>query len=44
MNVGGATALDLSDDETFRAGFPHERFRWLRDHDPVSWHPPTARG
>jgi cytochrome P450 len=43
VNVGGATALDLSDDETFRAGFPHERFRWLRDHDPVSWHPPTAR-
>jgi cytochrome P450 len=39
----GAVALDLSDDETFRAGFPHERFRWLRDHDPVSWHAPTAR-
>lgn len=39
----GATAVDLSDDETFRGGFPHERFRWLRDHDPVHWHPPTAR-
>jgi cytochrome P450 len=35
--------VDLSDDETFRAGFPHDHFRWLRQHDPVSWHPPTAR-
>ena len=43
MSADGATALDLSDDETFRGGFPHARFRWLRDHDPVSWHAPTAR-
>ncbi|MET0461321.1 MAG: cytochrome P450, partial [Ilumatobacteraceae bacterium] len=35
--------VDLSDDETFRAGFPHERFAWLRRHDPVHWHEPTAR-
>jgi cytochrome P450 len=41
--MNGATAIDLSDDETFRGGFPHDRFRWLRDHDPVSWHEPTAR-
>ena len=39
----GATPIDLSDDETFRLGFPHDRFRWLRDHDPVAWHEPTAR-
>lgn len=39
----GSTAIDLSDDETFRAGFPHDRFAWLRRHDPVSWHPPTSR-
>jgi cytochrome P450 len=39
----GALAIDLSDDETFRGGFPHERFAWLRAHDPVSWHPPTPR-
>ena len=39
----GAVAIDLSDDETFRAGFPHERFAWLRANDPVSWHPPTPR-
>ncbi len=43
MSDAGATDLDLSDDETFRGGFPHERFRWLRDHDPVTWHEPTAR-
>jgi cytochrome P450 len=43
MNAGGGQSVDLSDDETFRAGFPHERFRWLRDHEPVSWHAPTAR-
>jgi len=35
--------IDLSDDETFRGGFPHDHFRWLRDHDPVSWHEPTPR-
>ena len=39
----GASVIDLSDDETFRDGFPHDRFRWLRDHEPVSWHEPTAR-
>lgn len=43
MSDVGAVAVDLSDDETFRAGFPHDRFRWLREHDPVSWHEPTAR-
>jgi cytochrome P450 len=36
-------AIDLSDDETFRAGFPHDHFRWLRQHEPVSWHAPTER-
>jgi cytochrome P450 len=35
--------IDLSDDETFRAGFPHDHFRWLREHEPVSWHAPTDR-
>jgi cytochrome P450 len=42
MSASGV-AVDLSDDETFRNGFPHDRFRWLRDHEPVSWHEPTAR-
>ena len=39
----GSVAIDLSDDETFRHGFPHDRFAWLRANDPVSWHPPTLR-
>ncbi len=39
----GATPIDLSDDESFRDGFPHDRFRWLREHEPVSWHEPTSR-
>jgi cytochrome P450 len=43
MSDGGPTPVDLSDDESFRHGFPHERFRWLRDHEPVSWHEPTSR-
>ena len=38
-----APVVDLSDDETFRAGFPHARFAWLREHDPVHWHEPTER-
>jgi cytochrome P450 len=35
-------AVDLSDDETFRSGFPHEYFAWLRRQHPVFWHEPTA--
>jgi cytochrome P450 len=36
-------AVDLSSGESFRAGFPHERFTWLRAHDPVHWHEPTDK-
>jgi cytochrome P450 len=43
MNAPVLTPVDLSDDETFRAGFPHEFFAQLRDHYPVYWHEPTAR-
>lgn len=35
--------VDLSDGASFRDGFPHETFRWLREHDPVHWHEPTTR-
>jgi cholest-4-en-3-one 26-monooxygenase len=31
--------VDLSDPESFVAGVPHDRFRWLREHDPVHWQP-----
>lgn len=34
--------LDLSDGQTFAAGFPHAFFTWLRDHEPLYWHEPTA--
>ena len=36
-------AVDLSSGESFRDGFPHEFFRWLREHDPVHWHEPTEK-
>jgi cytochrome P450 len=36
-------AIDLSSGESFRDGFPHDRFTWLRAHDPVHWHEPTER-
>jgi cytochrome P450 len=29
--------LDLADPDTYSRGVPHEAFRWLRAHDPVSW-------
>ncbi len=33
---------DLSDNSTFRNGFPHEYFVWLRSENPIFWHEPTA--
>ncbi len=33
--------IDLSDDLSFRAGFPHEYFTWLRKNSPIYWHEPT---
>jgi cytochrome P450 len=36
-------AVDLSTGDSFRHGFPHDFFTWLRAHDPVHWHEPTAR-
>ncbi len=37
------SAVDLSDHESFRSGFPHDFFTWLRENDPVHWHEPTDR-
>ncbi|TDJ63927.1 MAG: cytochrome P450 [Proteobacteria bacterium] len=39
MNI---PVVDLSDDRSFANGFPHDTFTWLRAHDPVHWHEPTA--
>lgn len=38
----GSGALDLTDLERFADGPPLAAYRWLRDHDPVHWHEPTA--
>lgn len=38
-----AVPVDLSDGASFRDGFPHARFAWLREHDPVHWHTPTPK-
>ena len=34
-------AVDLSSDLSFKDGFPHAFFTWLRENDPVHWHNPT---
>ncbi|MFP6682917.1 MAG: cytochrome P450 [Gammaproteobacteria bacterium] len=34
--------VDLSDDRSFRNGFPHDFFVWLREHEPIYWHEPTS--
>jgi cytochrome P450 len=35
--------VDLSDPRSFRDGFPHESFVWLRREAPLFWHAPTPR-
>ncbi|HSK00694.1 MAG TPA: cytochrome P450 [Kofleriaceae bacterium] len=30
-------AIDLTDPDSYAGGIPHDVFRWLRAHDPVSW-------
>jgi len=34
--------IDLSDNNTFAQGFPHDHFTWAREHAPVYWHEPTS--
>lgn len=34
-----APPIDLLSSESFAGGQPHAQFRWLRDNDPVHWHP-----
>ena len=33
--------VDLSDDASFKNGFPHDYFSWLRENEPVYWHAPS---
>src|SRR5437867_13422755 len=34
-----APAIDLLSPASFAHGQPHDQFTWLRQHDPVHWHP-----
>ena len=37
-----ANKIDLSDNNTFARGFPHDHFTWAREYSPIYWHAPTA--
>jgi cytochrome P450 len=39
-----APVIDLLSPASFAAGQPHEQFAWLREHDPVHWHPEPGDG
>jgi cytochrome P450 len=39
-----APAIDLLSPASFAAGQPHDQFAWLREHDPVHWHPEPEEG
>lgn len=36
-----ARIVDLSDGQSFKHGFPHKDFKWLRREAPAFWHEPT---
>lgn len=40
----GAPRIALLDPDSFAAGQPHDQFRWLREHDPVHFHPEPDGG
>jgi cytochrome P450 len=45
MTTTDRPTIDLLDPAAFAGGQPHEQFAWLREHDPVHWHPePDGRG
>jgi cytochrome P450 len=39
-----APAIDLLSPASFATGQPHDQFAWLRDNDPVHWHPEPGDG
>jgi cytochrome P450 len=39
-----APAVDLLSPASFAHGQPHDQFAWLREHDPVHWHPEPGDG
>ena len=42
--MNDASDLDLSNPDSFAAGFPHDHFRRLRSEDPVHWHEGDVHG
>lgn len=34
--------IDLTDPKLYSNGDPYAAWRWLREHDPVHWHPPVG--
>jgi cytochrome P450 len=45
MTTTDAPVIDLLSPSSFVGGQPHAQFRWLREHDPVHFHPePDGRG
>jgi len=45
MTTTDAPVIDLLSPQSFVGGQPHEQFRWLRENDPVHFHPePTGKG
>ncbi len=32
-------SIDIASQEIYEGGVPHDGFRFLREHDPVHWHP-----
>ncbi|MEC9247732.1 MAG: cytochrome P450 [Pseudomonadota bacterium] len=39
--ITSSKIYDLSDNNSFAHGFPHEYFSWLRKNNPIFWHEPT---
>ncbi len=42
--MADAPTIDLTALESFAEGHPVEQYRWLREHDPVHWHPEHEPG
>ena len=43
--LGTVPGIDVIDPGVYeRGGVPHEAFAWLREHDPVHWHPDPNEG
>jgi cytochrome P450 len=41
-NLQPSVKINLADPDLYAHGDPHAVWRWLREHDPVHWHPPSG--